>query len=101
MNIRLKPDKKMTYEGREVVEIICKELPSERDARIAQMMKASNHNRMAVIATHSNGASDPLIYSSMTEAGEVLGIDPSHISKACKSKTATAGGFLWQKLNQQ
>ena len=36
-----------------------------------------------------------LVYNSIKEAGELNGIDPSCISKVCRGKRKTAGGFHW------
>ena len=34
-------------------------------------------------------------FKSVTDAGKILGIDPSGISKVCKGKTNSCGGFKW------
>lgn len=39
------------------------------------------------------------IYFGATEAGKQLGIDQSHITKCCKGKQKTAGGYHWQYVN--
>ena len=35
-------------------------------------------------------------FKSVTHAGKILGIDPSGISKVCKGKTKSCGGFNWK-----
>lgn len=39
------------------------------------------------------------IYFGAAEAGRQLGIDQSHITKCCRGKQKTAGGYHWQYLN--
>lgn len=38
-------------------------------------------------------------YSSVKEAGRKTGLCDSSISKACKGKLATCGGYIWQYVN--
>lgn len=36
------------------------------------------------------------VYKSTVEAGRLSGVDPSSITKVCKHKRKTAGGYVWQ-----
>jgi hypothetical protein len=40
-------------------------------------------------------------FKSVTEAGKALNIDPSGISKVCKGKSKTCGGFKWKYIEEE
>lgn len=93
--VRIKPSETMFYEGRLVTELVCHESREDRKKRIANMLKESNHNKKPVVRFNADGT-NPVIYSSMSEAGKALDICPSQISKATRSG-ARAGEYIWQK----
>lgn len=93
--VRIRPSETMFYEGRLVTELVCHESKEDRKKRVANMLRESNHNRKPVVRFNADGT-NPVIYSSMSEAGKALDICPSQISKATRSG-ATAGEFKWKK----
>lgn len=61
--------------------------------------KISNSNKgktsVKVLCVENN-----LIYNSITEVSKTLKIDGSSISKCCRGKQLTAGGFHWEYINE-
>jgi intein/homing endonuclease len=50
----------------------------------------------SLVQIDSNSGKEISRYKSVTEAGSILKIDPSGISKACKDKTKKCGGYFWR-----
>jgi group I intron endonuclease len=61
----------------------------KRDRRAVEKQIATISNKVICIETS-------ITYSSIKEAGELNNIDPSCISKVCRGKRKTAGGFHWR-----
>lgn len=56
----------------------------------------------------NNGISKPVrcietgeVFSSGKEAAEVMGLDPSHISKVCRGKAKTTGGYHFEFVQKE
>ena len=52
-----------------------------------------------VVCIKFNG--EKQIFKSSTEAGKTLSIDSSSITKCCKGKRETAGGYVWRYADEQ
>jgi group I intron endonuclease len=61
----------------------------KRDRKSVEKQIATISNKVICIETS-------ITYSSIKEAGELNNIDPSCISKVCRGKRKTAGGFHWR-----
>lgn len=61
----------------------------KRDRKAVEKQIATISNKVICIETS-------IVYSSIKEAGELNNIDPSCISKVCRGKRKTAGGFHWR-----
>ena len=56
-------------------------------------MRNANPKRLSVQCIETK-----TIYKSINEASRKTGIDASSISKACKGKNKTAGGYHWKYI---
>ena len=72
----------------------------------------STESRKIIARENGKKASKPVIqlskdneyisnYQSIKEASETLNIDAGHISKVCKGKRKSAGGFIWRYLKEE
>lgn len=86
--------RKLTQEWKDKLSLSLKGRKVAREATLKGAAKAKVLNSIPVIQITISGQL-VCIYSSITEAAQVIGVGKSEISKCCKGKCKTSGGFKW------
>ena len=92
--IKLKPKEYMSFDGREVVSIICKATADD----ILTTYRRTNKNRGEISLYQMNMNNEVVgYYKSITEAAKTTGANISSISKVLRGEMKTTHGYKWKK----
>lgn len=67
---------------------------------VRRKMSDASINKRKVIALDKNTMKIIAIYNSITQAEQDTGTDHSSISKCCRNKMITAGGYIWRYADE-
>lgn len=72
----------------------------ETKRKISESLKGENHRLAKKVLQYDKNNKLIKVWNCISQASEELGIDQSGISKCCKGKLKTCGGFVWKYADE-